>query len=29
MTKRKKRAKGILLEEHPNKPGQPDVIGHR
>ncbi|MEK7472864.1 MAG: hypothetical protein AAB625_02375 [Patescibacteria group bacterium] len=29
MTKRKKREKGILLEEHPNRPGYPDLIGHR
>ncbi len=29
MTKRHKREKAILMEEHPNRPGQPDVIGHR
>lgn len=29
MTKRHKKEKGVLIEEHPNRPGQADIIGHQ
>lgn len=29
MTKRHKRERGVLIEEHPNRPGQADIIGHQ
>lgn len=29
MTRRYRREKGVLIEEHPNRPGQADIIGHQ